>query len=138
MNKLVFGVGVNDLGYRTQVKEYVTKDGGERVLKPVFICKYYTAWRDMLKRCYSKKSLERNPNKRGRLHTDQPRLGESGEQHVLPLPQIRQTWKQNDQLLRNRKSCHHRQHLNGCTLFSSANSIINPIVTGKQIGRAHV
>ena len=61
MSKLVWGVGTNDLGYRTQVYEYVTKDGGERVLKLVFRCKYYTAWESMLTRCYSKKSLERNP-----------------------------------------------------------------------------
>ena len=27
MNKLVFGVGVNDLDYRTHVYEHVTKDG---------------------------------------------------------------------------------------------------------------
>ena len=27
MNKLTFGVGVNDLPYRAQVKEKVTKDG---------------------------------------------------------------------------------------------------------------
>ena len=61
MSKLVWGVGTNDLGYRTQVYEYVTEDGGERVLKLVFRCKYYEVWKDMLKRCYSKKSLERNP-----------------------------------------------------------------------------
>ena len=54
MNKLVCGVGVNDLGYRTQVYEYVTKDGGKRIQKSVFRCKYYTAWIGMLKRCYSK------------------------------------------------------------------------------------
>ena len=62
MNKLVYGVGVNDLDYRTQVKEYVTEDGGRRVQKPVFLCKYYTVWRGMLERCYSKKFLERNPS----------------------------------------------------------------------------
>ena len=62
MNKLVFGVGVNDLGYRTHVYEYVTKDGGRRVRKPVFICKYYTAWTSMLQRCYSNKYLESNPS----------------------------------------------------------------------------
>ena len=61
MNKLVHGVGVNDLGYRVQINEYVTKDGGERVLKPVFRCKYYAAWERMLKRCYSNKYLEINP-----------------------------------------------------------------------------
>ena len=62
MNKLVYGVGVNDLGYRTQAWEEVTKNGGKRVLKNVFICKYYTVWRDMLRRCYSKKYLEINPS----------------------------------------------------------------------------
>ena len=62
MNKLVWGVGVNDLPYRTQVYEWVTKDGGKRVQEHVFICKYYAAWKNMLQRCYSKKYLERNPS----------------------------------------------------------------------------
>ena len=62
MNKLVHGVGVNDLGYRTQVYEYVTKDGGKRIRKSVFKCKYYEAWKSMLVRCYSKKYLESNPS----------------------------------------------------------------------------
>ena len=61
MNKLVYGVGVNDLGYRTQVYEYVTENGGKRIQKHVFLCKYYVVWRDMLRRCYSEKFLERNP-----------------------------------------------------------------------------
>ena len=60
MSKLVYGVGVNDLGYRTQVKEYVTKDGGRRIRETVFKCKYYTVWKDMLRRCHSKKYLEIN------------------------------------------------------------------------------
>ena len=30
MNKLVFGVGVNDLDYKVHVQEYVTKDGGKK------------------------------------------------------------------------------------------------------------
>ena len=62
MNKLVYGVGVNDLGYRVQVYEYVTENGGERVRKPVFKCKYYAALTRMLERCYSKKFLESNPS----------------------------------------------------------------------------
>ena len=60
MNKLVHGVGVNDLGYRTQVTEWVTKNGGKRIRKTVFRCKYYVAWINMLQRCYSKKYLESN------------------------------------------------------------------------------
>ena len=62
MNKLVYGVGVNDLGYRVHVLEDVTKNGGRRAKKTVFLCKYYTAWKRMLERCYSKKYLERNPS----------------------------------------------------------------------------
>ena len=62
MNKLVYGVGVNDLGYRVHVYEYVTENGGKKVRKSVFKCKYYTVWRDMLRRCYSKKYLESRPS----------------------------------------------------------------------------
>ena len=62
MNKLVYGVGVNDLGYKTHVQEVVTKNGGKRIRKTVFLCKYYTVWTDMLKRCHSKKYLESRPS----------------------------------------------------------------------------
>ena len=62
MGKLVCGVGVNDLPYRTQVWENVTKNGGKRIRKLVFKCPYYTAWKSMLERCYSKKYLENKPS----------------------------------------------------------------------------
>ena len=62
MNKLTYGVGVNDLGYRVHVQEEVTKNGGKRIQKTVFLCKYYTAWINMLRRCYSKKLLESYPS----------------------------------------------------------------------------
>ncbi len=62
MNKLVWDVGVNDLGYRVHVKEELPKDGGKRIRKTVFLCPYYTAWKNMLERCYSEKFLERNPS----------------------------------------------------------------------------
>ena len=62
MNKLVYGVGVNDLGYRTQVWEELPKNGGKRVMKSVFLCKYYAAWKNMIERCYSKKFLENRPS----------------------------------------------------------------------------
>ena len=61
MSKLVYGVGVNDLGYRTQVYEDLPKNGGRRVRETVFKCKYYTVWTNMIKRCYSNKYLESNP-----------------------------------------------------------------------------
>ena len=62
MNKLVCGVGVNDLGYKIHVMEELTKNGGKRIRKSVFLCPYYEAWRSMLQRCCSKKFLERNPS----------------------------------------------------------------------------
>ena len=62
MTKLVYGVGVNDLPYRTQLWEELPKNGGKRVMKSVFRCKYYVVWTDMLKRCYSKKYLETRPS----------------------------------------------------------------------------
>ena len=62
MKKLVWGVGVNDLPYKTQVYEEVTENGGKRSWKTVFKCKYYTAWVNMLKRCYSEKFLESKPS----------------------------------------------------------------------------
>ena len=65
MNKLVCGVGVNDLGYKIHVMEELPKNGGKRILKSVFLCKYYTAWTNMLQRCYSKKYLERNQSYTG-------------------------------------------------------------------------
>ena len=61
MTKLVCGVGVNDLGYRVHVQEWVTENGGKKIRKTVFRCEYYAAWTDMLKRCY-KKYLESNPS----------------------------------------------------------------------------
>ena len=36
MNKLIYGVGVNDLGYRVNVQEDVTENGGKRIRKSVF------------------------------------------------------------------------------------------------------
>ena len=61
MNKLVWGVGVNDLPYKTQVYEELPKNGGKRIRKHVFRCKYYAVWTSMIERCYSKKFLESNP-----------------------------------------------------------------------------
>ena len=62
MNKLVCGVGVNDLGYRTRVYEELPKNGGKRIQKTVFRCKYYEVWKSMLERCYSNKYLESYPS----------------------------------------------------------------------------
>ena len=65
MNKLVYGVGVNDLGYRTEVREELPKNGGKRAWKTVFKCEYYVAWKSMLERGYSEKFLESYPTYTG-------------------------------------------------------------------------
>ena len=62
MSKLVYGVGRNDLGYPVKVYKELPRKGGKRVRETVFLCPYYAAWTGMLERCYSKKSLERNPS----------------------------------------------------------------------------
>jgi CRISPR/Cas system-associated endoribonuclease Cas2 len=62
MNKLIYGVGVNDLGYRVHLREELPKNGGKRIQKTVFLCKYYAVWKSMLERCYSKKFLESYPS----------------------------------------------------------------------------
>ena len=49
--KLVFGVGVNDAEYKTYT----------RIEGKVKSCPYYSRWRDMLTRCYSRKYLEKYP-----------------------------------------------------------------------------
>jgi len=45
--KLIYGVGINDADYATQ-----PKINGKRI-----VCPYYQVWVNMIKRCYSKKSL---------------------------------------------------------------------------------
>lgn len=51
MNKLVFGVGVNDADYTVQ-----PQINGKRV-----ICPYYCTWRNMIARGYSTKLKTKNP-----------------------------------------------------------------------------
>lgn len=54
--KLTHGSGINDADYVTQKCETVN---GKK--KQVWICPFYRAWRDMLKRCYNPKYQERRP-----------------------------------------------------------------------------
>ena len=48
--KAVHGVGINDA-------DYLTCAGGQRPL-----CKFYSVWSGMLRRCYSKKFQKRSPS----------------------------------------------------------------------------
>lgn len=60
--KLVFGVGTNDADYVTQKKETIGYVDGKLKLKQVWVCPYYRAWANMLKRCYSVKYQEGKPS----------------------------------------------------------------------------
>lgn len=51
MKGIVCGVGVNDACYPVQVEV-----NGRQV-----ICHFYSKWKNMIKRCYDKKFIERNP-----------------------------------------------------------------------------
>ena len=56
-NRLVFGVGVNDVDYSVCKTSPV---GG--VKSVVWTCPYYVKWKEMLRRCYSKNFQEKSPN----------------------------------------------------------------------------
>ena len=55
-NKLVFGVGINDADYVTDVREIMN---GKKVL--VWRCPFYRTWVSMLERCYSEREHQRHP-----------------------------------------------------------------------------
>lgn len=55
-NKLVFGVGINDADYNVYVRSYI--NGKYEI---VWSCPYYSTWKEMLRRCYSKRYQTRFP-----------------------------------------------------------------------------
>lgn len=59
--KLVYGVGINDATYVTQVTESFGYAGGKQIQKHIWTCPIYSIWKDMLERCYSKTFKEKNP-----------------------------------------------------------------------------
>lgn len=68
MKKLVYGVGVNDADYVTQMFEVDysgRKPSGGYKQKLVWVCPFYIVWADMLKRCYSDKHHEKRPTYKG-------------------------------------------------------------------------
>jgi len=60
--KKVCGIGINDADYNVEHRIELPKVNGKRVRKTVWTCPYYTAWKNMLQRCYSKPYLKRNPS----------------------------------------------------------------------------
>lgn len=49
--KLVYGVGINDADYNISKK----------INGKVVLCPFYSKWKDMIKRCYNKKYLDKQP-----------------------------------------------------------------------------
>lgn len=63
--KLVFGAGINDAGYYVQKFETYGYVGGKRKQKQVWICPFYRAWKNMIKRCHYGKYQELYPTYAG-------------------------------------------------------------------------
>ena len=59
-NRLVHGVGINDADYNVCI--YEKADGKSKLIE---VCPYYSYWRRMLGRCYSKVWLEKYPTYKG-------------------------------------------------------------------------
>lgn len=59
-NRLVYGVGINDLPYKAQVCRY---ENGKQVRE--WICPFYKRWQKMLERAYSEKYKELYPSYEG-------------------------------------------------------------------------
>lgn len=55
--KLIYGVGINDSDYQTQVYE---NDLGKQTR--VWVCPFFLAWRGMMARCYQKAYQDRRPS----------------------------------------------------------------------------
>lgn len=58
---MILGVGINDANYKTREVEYSGWTNGRQNLKVLWVCPYFDKWQSMLTRCYSKKSMTKNP-----------------------------------------------------------------------------
>lgn len=63
--RLLFGVGINDADYVTQVMETISYVNGKQKQKLVWKCPFYRKWSAMLGRCYSEKSQIKYPTYQG-------------------------------------------------------------------------
>lgn len=63
--RLVYGVGRNDADYVVEKRETIVYVDGKQKQKKVWVCPYHQTWADMLKRCYSAKTQERQPTYKG-------------------------------------------------------------------------
>lgn len=59
--KLIFGVGINDANYVVKIQEDLGNVDGKRRRKQIWCCPFYTKWKQMLTRCYSKQYQVKRP-----------------------------------------------------------------------------
>ena len=71
VKKSVCGIGLNDADYAVQRKETIGYVDGRRKQKLVWVCPYYSRWKEMLRRCYSTKLQERYPTYKGCTVSDE-------------------------------------------------------------------
>jgi len=62
---LVYGIGINDSDYLTEISRYIYDQDGVRKRKRIWFCPFFRKWSSMLMRCYCEKYLERKPTYRG-------------------------------------------------------------------------
>lgn len=61
-NDLIYGIGVNDADYAVEICNVKKDSTGVRKKTSLWKCPFHVVWTDMLKRCYSKKYLEKTPS----------------------------------------------------------------------------
>lgn len=61
MSRLIYGIGINDADYVTQINETVSYVDGKQKQKRIWTCPFYITWREMLRRCYSSKYKAHKP-----------------------------------------------------------------------------
>lgn len=64
-DKLAFGWGVADAEYTITQKEDLPILNGKRRQKVLWICPYYSRWRNMLRRCFDSKYHKNQPTYKG-------------------------------------------------------------------------
>lgn len=65
MKKTVYGVGINDADYSTQLFEECGQVNGKRKIKMVWKCPFYRKWESLLRRCYAEDYQNKRPTYRG-------------------------------------------------------------------------
>jgi hypothetical protein len=62
LQKLVYGVGINDADYKVTIVEELEPVNGKRRQREVWRCPFYNTWKRMLERCYSDREKLRHPS----------------------------------------------------------------------------